>query len=324
MWKKVDTFILKPLQIPYGNGVIMKLSTLKYFVEVAIEGSFTKASQKLYISQPTLSRRIQELETEIGVELFVRHSHSLILSNAGEQFLNEANDVLKRVDHLVHMFDDQVNPNQATQLLKIGYLPNFNMGKMYQLFEHFKVNHPNVKFLMKQDTPMNLADGLTNGQYDLVFNLSTYFQQSKSVEKLLFIKNHLQIAVPINHALSHKKKLHFTDLSQETFILLERKQSPIIVDYVVNQFINYGFNVKANTYIKTLDEGLSRVALGEGLAFIYSGMNDGTLEEKYHIKIIDLESDDKNQNVVAVFDKKNNNKLLRELFLFVKDNLTDT
>ncbi|MGG5316128.1 LysR family transcriptional regulator [Enterococcus sp. AZ072] len=299
----------------------MKLSTLHYFVEVAAEGSFTKAAQKLYISQPTLSRRIQELETELGVALFIRHSHALTLSDAGEQFLVEANEVLSRVDQLSHMFDQQKTADTATQLLKIGYLSNFNMSKMYELFGQFKADHPNVTFLTKQDTPLSLSDGLATGQYDLVFDLSTYFQHSENVEQLIFIKNHLQIAVPLHHALSKETKVYFADLSQETFILLERKQSPIIVDYVVNQFVKYGFNVRANSYVKNLDEGLAKVALGEGLAFLYSGMNDGSLEEKYPIKIIDLVSDSNDQNIVAAYDKRNESSLLRELFTFFKNNL---
>lgn len=295
----------------------MKLSTLNYFVEVAAEGSFTKASQKLYISQPTLSRRIQELETELGVELFIRNGHSLVLTNAGEQLLVKVNDILERVDHLSHMFDPQIDASKSTQIIRIGYPPSFNMGKMYELLERFKTNHSNVKFLLKQENPMNLSEGLSEGQYDLVFNLSTYFQHSDTIEKIPFIENHLQIAVPIRHRLSHKKRVDYSDLSQETFILLERKQSPIIVDYVVNKFINYGFNVKANTYVKNLDEGLSKASIGEGIAFIYSGMNDGTLEEKYHIKIIDLENDDADQDIVAAFNKERNNGLLQELFEFL-------
>ncbi|MGM0217328.1 LysR family transcriptional regulator [Enterococcus sp. AZ126] len=206
----------------------MKLTTLHYFVAVATEGSFTKASEKLYISQPTLSRRIQELETELGVELFIRHNHGLTLSSAGEQFLTEVSDVLKRVDHLAHLFDPQINSDKTTQILKIGYLQNINMSRMYELFERFKSNHPNVQFLMKQDTPMNLADGLSTDQYDLVFNLSTYFQANQTIEKAVFMKNHLQIAVPFDHVLSHKHELDFADLSQETFILLERQHSLLL------------------------------------------------------------------------------------------------
>lgn len=296
----------------------MKLSNLKYFVEVATEGSFTQASEKLYISQPTLSRRIQELENELGVKLFIRNSQGLDLTNSGEQFLEEASEVLKRVDYLSHMFDNQVNTDKTSQVLKIGYLPNFNMGIMYELFEQFKITHPTIRFLMRADTPMNLADGLSNGRYDLVFNLWIYFKKNETIEKTTFKKNYLQMAVPINHSLGYKKKLKFSDLSQETFVLFERQQSPVVVDYVISQGIKNGFNLKVNVYVKDLDEGLSMVSLGKGLAFLYSGMNDGTLEEKYRIKIIDLESDSENQNIVAAFDVRNKNERLQELFLFLK------
>lgn len=166
----------------------MKLSNLKYFVDVAMEGSFTRASEKLFISQPTLSRRIKELETELGVELFIRNRHSLELSSAGQQFLIEVNDILNRVNKLSHMFDNQKTADEAGQLLKMGYLSNFNMNAMYELLESFKQSHPHVQFSLKPDTPMNLAEGLSNGQYDLVFNLSAYFQPNMSIEEVLFIK----------------------------------------------------------------------------------------------------------------------------------------
>lgn len=297
----------------------MKLSNLIYFAEIAAEGSFTRASEKLYISQPTLSRRIQELEAELGVDLFIRHSHSLELSSEGEQFLIEANDVLKRVNRLSHLFDDQINTDTTSLILKIGYLPNFNMSKMYEQLECFKTKHPNVQFLLKQDTPMNLAEGLSNGHYDLVFNLLTYFPANISIEKTLFMNNQLQIVVPIHHELRNKKELHFADLKQETFILLERQQSPVIVDYVISQGIKNGFNLKANHYVKDLDEGLSMVSVGKGLAFLYSGMNDGALEKKYRIKIINLENAGNDHDIVAAYNPKKPHMLVQELFTFIKN-----
>ncbi|ANK60195.1 LysR family transcriptional regulator [Loigolactobacillus backii] len=298
----------------------MKLSTLNYFVAVATEKSFTKASEKLFISQPTLSRRIQELETELGVTLFIRQSHSLKLSREGERFLIETTDVLERVDHLAHMFDQQANAGQTAVILKIGYLPNFNLGHMYKLLDRFKAEHTNVQFLMNQDIPLNLADGLDDGRYDLVFGLTSYFKTNKNIKKSLFMKNHLQIAIPIQHPLSQQQNIVFADLKQETFILLERQQSPVIVDYVINQGLKNGFNLKANYYVKDLDEGLSMVSMGKGLAFLYSGMNDGTLEEKYHIKISDLENVGRDQDIISAINKSNDNKLLQELFAFIKRN----
>ncbi|OJG69153.1 hypothetical protein RV09_GL000552 [Enterococcus moraviensis] len=240
------------------------------------------------------------------------------MSDAGEQFLKEVSDVLKRIDHLSHMFDHQVNSDEASHIFKIGYLQNFNMGKMYEIFEYFKNKHPNVQFVTKQDTPINLADGLSNGRYDLVFNLVTYLQTKQNIEKSIFLENYLQIAVPFHHILNDRKKVSFADLSSETFILLERQYSPVIVDYVIGQGIKNGFNLKANSYVKDLDEGLSRVSVGNDLAFLYSGMNDGTLEEKYHIKIIDIDNVSTDHTIAVAYNKEYKNELLQELFMYYK------
>ena len=93
-------------------GGQMKLSTLRYFVEVATENSFTKASQNLFISQPTLSRRIQELESELGVTLFNRNNtNNIILSPEGKQLLVKVRDVLDQIESISGMFDPE-GPNK--------------------------------------------------------------------------------------------------------------------------------------------------------------------------------------------------------------------
>ncbi|WP_048000675.1 LysR family transcriptional regulator [Lactiplantibacillus herbarum] len=290
----------------------MKLSTLNYFVTVANEMSFTNAAAKLYISQPTLSRHIQELESELGVSLFVRHSHTLALTHEGERCLIAATDILERADHLGRMFQEQPSAKRTT-IFKIGYLPNFNLGKMYEKLDQFKVSHPNVQFVMNQDTPMNLAEGVATGTYDLVFCLASYFQDKATITPKFFMENHLQVALPVQHPLNKKAKLQFSDLKQETVILLERQQSPVIVDFVINQGLKNGFNLKANYYVKSLDEGLSAVAVGKGLAFLYSGMNGGNLEQQYHIKVADIENQDLDQNIVVAVSR-NNESLLNELY----------
>lgn len=300
----------------------LKLSTLNHFVAVATEKSFTKAADKLFVSQPTLSRQIQELEAELGVMLFIRKSHSVILSNKGEKFFAEATDILKRVQRLSHMFDDEKVSDLQPAILKIGYLPNFNMGKMYEILRRFGKNYPNVQFIMNQDTPMNLTNGILDGHYDLVFCISSYFQLQKNLKKELFMKNHLQIALPVDHKLSKKKKVYFSELKEESFILLERQQSPVIVDYVINQGLQNGFNLKADHYVKDLDQGLSMVGLGKGLAFLYSGMNNGTLEREYHIKIVDLDNSEEKQDILSVINKNNKNQFLQKLNLYLIDEKT--
>jgi len=299
----------------------MKLSTLKYFVAVATEKSFTRAADKLFISQPTLSRRIQELEIELGTTLLFRQSHTLELTKNGEKFLIKATEALEQIDNLSHMFDDQSEDSRSATIIKIGYLANFNLSIMYELLNEFKSQHPQTQFILKPDTPLNLVDGLNNGEYDLVLNLDSYFHNPARINKTDFLQNRLQIAVPLSNPLSQQETLHFADLSNETFILLERQQSPVIVDYVINLGLQNGFNIKANYYVNNLDEGLSMVSMGKGLAFLYSGMNDGQLESNYHIKIVDLADPAPNQDIIIAINKVKANDMTKSLLKYITTHL---
>lgn len=135
-------------------GGQMKLSTLRYFVEVATENSFTKASQNLFISQPTLSRRIQELESELGVTLFNRNNtNNLILSPEGKQLLVKVRDVLDQIDSISGMFDPDSVTNNNVTLIKVGCLSNFDYSELYNFIEQFKIQYPTVKFIIEQGSP---------------------------------------------------------------------------------------------------------------------------------------------------------------------------
>ncbi|KRM72970.1 LysR family transcriptional regulator [Lacticaseibacillus brantae] len=291
----------------------MKFSTLEYFVAVATEKSFTKAAAKLYLSQPTLSRHIGELEAEVGVRLFNRQPHNLELTSAGTKFLTEATIVLDQMDRLEHLFDNSGEVESAG-IIKIGYLPGFNLSKMYQGLNDFKRHYPKVQYLLTQVAPADLVAGLESGEFDLIFNLATYLAPLNNIVQTNFLANHLQLAMPIGHKLGQSNEVSFNELRNETFILLERQQSPVIVDYVVSQALKNGFNLKANTYVKNLDEGLTMAALGKGIAFLYSGMNDGTLESRYQIKIVDLMSTDNDQDIVCAMTTDNSNPQVRRLF----------
>ena len=291
----------------------MKLSTLTYFVEVARELSFTKAAEKLYVSQPTLSRHVQELESELGVSLFQRQSHDLQLTADGAKLLVAAADVLERVEHLSRMFSDSSTEQTTQKIFRIGYLSHFNLARLYEVLSRFESDHLGMQFLLSADGPLGLAEGLGDGHYDLIVDIASYLQDQPAFQKGLFMENHLQIAIPEGNPLAAQKTINFADLKNETLILFERQQSPIIVDYVINQGLQNGFNLRANHYVTNLEEGLSMAAMGKGLPFLYSGMNDQTLEKKYHIKIADLQDDSLDQNILVAINQQRTSELLSQL-----------
>src|SRR2546423_3512003 len=79
-------------------GLLMELHQLRYFVTVVREGTFTRAAERLFITQPSLSEQIRKLETELGGQLFQRLGRRLALTSAGEAFLPHAEKALVEVD----------------------------------------------------------------------------------------------------------------------------------------------------------------------------------------------------------------------------------
>lgn len=169
---------------------------------------------------------------------------------------------------------------------------------------------------------MELNDGLLSRTYDLVLNLDNYISSNDVLKTSLYKKNNLQVAIQNNHRLASKQEIKFSDLTDETLILIERNKSPLVFDYVINQCLKHGFHAKANYYVKNLDEGLSKTSLGEGISFLYSGMDNGYLSKKYRVKFLNLNEEKSSQNLVYAF-QENNNPMLDEFLNFVHQNRSD-
>lgn len=101
----------------------MELRQLKYFIAAADSLNFSRAAESLYISQPTLSQQIAELEDELGVELFVRTKRSVLLTPAGADLLDKAKDLLHRSENLVRSVQNTVLGSGQHEVC-IGYEPS--------------------------------------------------------------------------------------------------------------------------------------------------------------------------------------------------------
>ncbi len=205
----------------------MNTSQLKCFLTAAECRSFTRAADRLYMSQPVLSRQIAAMEDELGMELFIREKKTIRLSPAGELMaegltrLNEEYQMLVEKASAVHR----------------GFAGNLNVGMIegqlicppYSLaLESFHEKYPNVRVNLSRHTLADLRRGVTSGDVDLGFTSLFELNDENAYDYLAVGKARTMLVIPKAHPLASKKELRLIDFQNETFLALGENESPYI------------------------------------------------------------------------------------------------
>src|SRR6202163_2360881 len=143
----------------------MELRHLRYFLAVAEALSFTKAAAQLRIAQPALSRRVQDLEEEIGVDLLKRSPRGVSLTAEGKLFLEEVRELLKRADESVEKVRALARGEYGE--LHIGYAPSPTMEILPPALTAFQKAVPRVKLTLHDLSSDELIAGLRDATLEL-------------------------------------------------------------------------------------------------------------------------------------------------------------
>lgn len=148
----------------------MEIRLLKYFVTIAEEGTISKAAQVLHITQPTLSRQLKELETQLETELFTRNKNHLNLTQAGLFLKSRATEILELTDQTEQEFADQKRELFSGHI-SIGCIEADNSDTMSLMLEEFIADYPAVTFNIYTGTSDEIVDRLDKGLLDLAILL---------------------------------------------------------------------------------------------------------------------------------------------------------
>ena len=193
----------------------MEFRQLRYFVKVAELRSFSEASKALFISQSTLSQQIKQLEEELGVELLVRDSRHVSMSDYGEQYLPYAKQVLKDVDTSTERMND-------VRQLKIGTL---NVGATYTFcplladtVRDYMKKYPGIKLKIYCRSMENLMEMLEHGQLDVALSYKPLHSYDDIDSHILFNSNLCVIAGKDN-PVSKKERIRLAELENLPLVL---------------------------------------------------------------------------------------------------------
>jgi len=186
----------------------VELRHLRYFIRAAELLHFTRAAESLYISQPTLSVHIQQLEEELGAQLFARVGRNVRLTEAGELLLNRARQAVQELETA------GVEIAGVTGLLRgtlcISSLPLWGSRLMPGWITAFNAIHPNVRIQARSGTTEDIEAGIATGAVDLGFSMLPAEHAEFSVQKLF--SDEIVIVLSKKHPLAKKKALAASDL----------------------------------------------------------------------------------------------------------------
>ncbi|WP_255953246.1 LysR family transcriptional regulator [Streptomyces odontomachi] len=195
----------------------MELRQLEYFVAVAEEAHFTRAAERVHISQSGVSAQIRQLEQELGAMLIDRSGRSARLTPAGTAALGHARAALASAAALRQAVDE-VNGLIRGRLV-VGMVTACTITPLFDALSAFRQDHPGVEITLHEDTSDRLVERLRAGTLDLAL-IGTAEATPKGLEAYEIVRERLVVAVPPGHPLGERSRVRLADLGAHPLVSL--------------------------------------------------------------------------------------------------------
>ncbi len=218
----------------------MNDTLVQSFLSVAAEGSFCKAAEKIYISQPNLSRNIARLEKELNVQLFDRSGKHIALTEAGRIYQN----VFQKVEQCMADAKERVERLEALEMgmIRIGYVNGWNIGSYIQpILKKLRLEYPGVKVSLEAYNLQELSARFQMGQLDLIITLEE--RAAKIYDAQTFVIDTAPEVILFSNTLFRNKKKNWKpeDFRKETFFVLADDREDMQAEYIRTIGSKYGF-----------------------------------------------------------------------------------
>lgn len=231
---------------------------LEYFVAVAKSGSIALASERVNVSSPSISTSIAQLETALGIKLFIRkHAHGLTLTSGGRRFLAEAGNVLNGAQGLTNLASDI--SQSVSGPLNIGCLSTLAPIVLPALRRHFESRYPDVRVRQLTGDQGAMLQAISNAQIEICLTYDLGITGNVHFETLVELPPYVMLAA--SHPLAGQANITPEELANQPMVLLDL---PISNDYFLSVFANTGLKPKIAERINDLALVRSMVANGFG------------------------------------------------------------
>ncbi len=247
----------------------MELRHLRYFIAVAEELNFTRAAERLHMAQPPLSQQIQQLEAQLGFQLFRRTKRTVTLTDAGQVFFEEAQKILQQVDRAIQLAQ-QTSRGELGQLT-VGFVSSAAHNVVPAILQQFRTLHPAVKLELREMTTNEQLQRLREGQIDIGFIRPPV---DDGINSEIVFREPLIVALPQTHRMAKCDRVELRALKDEPFIMFPRSLAPGLYDPIVSLCQQAGFSPIAAQEAIQMQTIVSLVAAEMGVAIVPASMQN--------------------------------------------------
>ena len=288
----------------------MDLKQLNAFIAVADLRSFSAAATKTGLSQPSLSRLLKQLETDMGVVLIDRYHRPLHLTEAGAFFYDKISTILTEIDTVTSMTQRLSAPSSV---LNIGFVPSVLYGLLPEIIATLKQSNPDIEVNLKDISSYQQMDALKSGEIDIGFG--RFAHQDAWIQQILLRHERYVVALPKAHPLAHVREQRLIDLANNRLILYHQTHLPVltttastltadmgsstvnanseqpplnepITEPLLHLFAQYGISPFMTTTVSDLQVALGLVAAGEGITLVPASLQTVRTEQISYQRLV--------------------------------------
>lgn len=252
-----------------GNmSAAMELRHFRYFLAVADALSFTKAAAQLRVGQPALGRQVQDLEDEIGVDLFKRSPRGVTLTAEGKLFQQEVRKILTQTDESIEKVRALTRGQYGE--LHIGYAPAPTVEILPPALAAFQKAFPRVNVVLHDLSRNEVIEGLQNGMLELAVTPRAGEMQIEGTDFEVLRNYTFSVALPPGHRLARLKAIPLKKVAAEPLIGLRRKDNPGYHHLLDRMFRPLGVKPRVAIECDTFSSLITAVETGRGIALATS------------------------------------------------------
>lgn len=299
----------------------MDLKQLRYFIAVAEEASFSNAAKRLHVTQPPLSTAIKNLEQEMGVQLFERSTRTVRLTEAGDAFFVETQQLFIHLDQSVQTAR-RIGQGDIGRL-SLGFVPSAASGPLPPLLKNFRQRYPGVTTSLHEMNPAELVRGLSAGRIDAAF---FYLPSARlppfgepELDSRPVSREPLVVALPEDHPAAARRRIELKSLAEQPFILVTGHRGSGLRDIILSTCHEAQFMpnvVQEATLIQTIG-GL--VASGVGMALVPASLRR---LQSSGVSYRQIQDNTAFVEMGVVWKRDNENRILKGFLEVVADNTT--